>query len=144
MLSVHLKIPWTSDSKSTKETLARYHNERPDRSSLKPCAEKQKFEKLIKELGVKSYRLSLEWSKIEPTRGNYDEDVIQRYHDIIDTLISNDIVPVITLHHFTDPIWFHELGAFEKKVNNIAKQISSNVFEANPSMMNCNYYRQHP
>ena len=73
---------------------------------------------LIKELGVKSYRLSLEWSKIEPTQGSYDKDVINHYHTIIDALLDKNIKPVITLHHFTDPIWFHELGAFENKVNN--------------------------
>ena len=45
---------------------------------------------LIKKLGVKSYRLSLEWSKIEPTQGTYDKDVIKHYHTIIDSLIDNN------------------------------------------------------
>ena len=72
---------------------------------------------LIKELGLDSYRLSIEWSKIEPKRGEINKDAINHYHKVIDSLISNNIKPVITLHHFTEPIWFHDIGAFEKEEN---------------------------
>ena len=72
---------------------------------------------LIKELGLNSYRLSIEWSKVEPTKGEIDRDAINHYHEVIDDLISNNIKPVITLHHFTEPIWFHDIGAFEKEEN---------------------------
>jgi beta-glucosidase len=72
---------------------------------------------LIKELGVSHYRLSLEWSKIEPTQGKYNDDAIKHYSNIIDSLISQNITPVITLHHFTNPIWFDEIGGFEDAKN---------------------------
>ena len=72
---------------------------------------------LIKKLGVTHYRFSLEWSKIEPKQGSYDEDVINHYSNVIDSLIQEKITPVITLHHFTNPIWFDELGGFEKEKN---------------------------
>ena len=34
-----------------------------------------------------------------------------------DSLIKNNITPVVTLHHFTHPTWFEKIGAFEKKEN---------------------------
>ena len=72
---------------------------------------------LITQLGVKHYRFSLEWSKIEPRIGEYNTQALKHYSNLIDELIQNDIEPVITLHHFAHPVWFDELGAFEKTEN---------------------------
>ena len=72
---------------------------------------------LIKELGVSHYRFSVEWSKIQSEQGVFDEAVLNHYSKMIDRLIENDITPVLTLHHFTHPIWFDRLGAFEKEEN---------------------------
>ena len=72
---------------------------------------------LIKELGVSHYRFSLEWSKIEPVRGQFNQDALDHYSTVVDELIKSKIVPVITLHHFTNPIWFDELGGFEIEKN---------------------------
>ena len=73
--------------------------------------------KLMKDLGVNHYRFSIEWSKIEPQNGNYNVESIQHYRDLCDSLIKNNITPVVTLHHFTHPTWFEKIGAFEKKEN---------------------------
>ena len=73
--------------------------------------------KLIKKLGVTHYRLSLEWSKIEPEKNKFNEDAISHYSNFIDALINEKITPVITLHHFTNPIWFENIGAFENEEN---------------------------
>ena len=73
--------------------------------------------KLMKDLGVNHYRFSIEWSKIEPKNGNYDLEAIQHYRDLCDSLLKNNITPVVTLHHFTHPIWFEKIGAFEKREN---------------------------
>jgi len=72
---------------------------------------------LMKKLGVDHYRFSIEWSKIEPEQGVFDYTIIDHYQKKIDALINNKITPVITLHHFTNPIWFEEKGAFEKSEN---------------------------
>ena len=72
---------------------------------------------LIKKIGVTHYRLSLEWSKIEPSKGEYDQGAIQHYIDVVDALINKGITPVITLHHFTNPMWFENIGAFENEEN---------------------------
>ena len=86
--------------------------------------------KLIKDLGVKHYRFSLEWSKIEPEKGVYCKNALSHYSTMIDELISNGIQPVVTLHHFAHPIWFDEIGAFEEE-DNISHLVafSKRVFE---------------
>jgi beta-glucosidase len=73
--------------------------------------------RLMKELGVKSYRFSVEWSRIEPKEGVFDSLAIRHYQDVCDSLIAAGIIPMATLHHFTNPIWFEKKGAFEKMEN---------------------------
>jgi beta-glucosidase len=72
---------------------------------------------LMKDLGVGAYRFSVEWSRLEPQRGAWDEAAARRYHEILDALDEAGIKPMITLHHFTDPLWFVEAGGFEKREN---------------------------
>lgn len=73
--------------------------------------------KLMKELGVNSYRFSVAWNKIEPEKGKINEDALKHYDEFINELKANHIEPMITLHHFTHPLWFEQLGAFEKEEN---------------------------
>jgi beta-glucosidase len=61
---------------------------------------------LLKELGVNAYRFSLEWSRIQPRENVWDEEAIAHYQEIIDILINSNIEPMVTLHHFTHPLWF--------------------------------------
>lgn len=76
--------------------------------------------RLLKDLGVNAYRFSLEWSRIQPREKVWDDKAIAHYQEIIDILISNNIEPVLTLHHFTHPLWFikkypwHEEASVEK------------------------------
>ena len=62
---------------------------------------------LLKELGIKAFRFSIEWSRIEPTEGNYDTDAINHYVEKARKLIANNITPIITFHHFTTPEWLY-------------------------------------
>jgi beta-glucosidase len=75
------------------------------------------LDRMVEELGVDSYRFSLSWSKIEPEPGVFDEDAIQHYHDVIDACRARGLVPMVTLHHFTHPLWFEDLGSFEDAGN---------------------------
>jgi beta-glucosidase len=67
---------------------------------------------LMKELSLNAYRFSVEWSKIEPKQGEFDEAALDHYEQVVDELLANGIKPMVTLHHFTNPIWFEEKGAF--------------------------------
>jgi beta-glucosidase len=72
---------------------------------------------LMKELGTNSYRFSLSWSKIMPKPHVFDYSALQHYSNVIDSLIANGIEPMITLHHFEEPLWFTQKGGFEKEEN---------------------------
>lgn len=67
---------------------------------------------LMKAMSLNAYRFSVEWSKIEVKEGSFDEDALVHYEQVVDELIANGIEPMVTLHHFTNPIWFEEQGAF--------------------------------
>ena len=72
---------------------------------------------LIKNLGVSYYRFSIEWSRIEPEQGHWNDDALQWYSDLVDGLLQQGIQPMVTLHHFTQPLWWDEMGGFEKESN---------------------------
>jgi beta-glucosidase len=73
--------------------------------------------RIMQNFGLNSYRFSVEWSRIEPQEGVFDTLAIRHYQDVCDSLIAKGIIPMVTLHHFTNPIWFEKKGAFEKKEN---------------------------
>ena len=53
---------------------------------------------LMNKLGVKYYRFSVEWSKIEPKNGIFNEKAIEHYRDLCIALIDSGLTPVVTLH----------------------------------------------
>ncbi|MCA9577636.1 MAG: family 1 glycosylhydrolase [Polyangiales bacterium] len=60
---------------------------------------------LVEEMNLDAYRLSVNWARMEPTRDNYDEDAFAHYDAVIDALVARGIKPMITVHHFSNPIW---------------------------------------
>jgi beta-glucosidase len=60
---------------------------------------------LLKEMHLDTYRFSIEWGRVEPARDQIDEAALQHYGRFIDALRAAGIRPVITLHHFSNPIW---------------------------------------
>lgn len=72
---------------------------------------------LLSELGVDSYRYSVEWSKVEPEEGVFDYVVIEQYREMFENLKKRNISLVLTLFHFVLPKWFADKGGFEHKKN---------------------------
>src|SRR3989338_8558860 len=66
--------------------------------------------RLVKALNHNAHRFSLEWSRIEPEEGRFDAAAINHYKGLISTLRDLGIEPIITLNHFTLPIWFSKKG----------------------------------
>lgn len=60
-------------------------------------------------LALSVYRLSLEWSRIEPARGTFDDEALAHYRDVLEALRARALAPSVTLHHFTSPIWVQDL-----------------------------------
>ena len=63
-------------------------------------------------MGVNTFRLSVEWSRIEPEPGRYDEAALRRYDDIIATIRSHGMTPMITMVHYVYPGWLVDRGGF--------------------------------
>lgn len=72
---------------------------------------------LFKEMGWQIYRMSIEWCRIEPEEGVYDETALRRYIDMLERLNNAGIKVSLTTHHWSHPIWFERLGHFEKREN---------------------------
>ncbi len=70
---------------------------------------------IAKELGHNAHRFSIEWGRIEPQEGVFDEQEIEHYRQVLKALKKRKITPFITLWHFTLPLWFSESGGFERK-----------------------------
>lgn len=67
------------------------------------------------ESGQNSHRFSVEWSRIQPTPDTWDENALERYRAMLRGLQERGMTPMVTLHHFTDPLWFYEMDAWERE-----------------------------
>lgn len=74
---------------------------------------------LAKLLHHNCHRLSIEWSRIQPREGEFDSREIEHYADVISSLRQRGIEPIVTLHHFTNPMWFTRMGGWETKNSSI-------------------------
>ena len=70
---------------------------------------------IAKELGHNTHRLSIEWARIEPREGEFDEAEINHYRAVLQSLKDRNLEPLVTLWHFTLPLWFSETGGFERR-----------------------------
>ena len=65
--------------------------------------------------GHNAHRLSLEWSRIEPSPGQFDAGAVAHYHAVLHSLHTHGLTPVVTLHHFTNPLWIADGGGWEAR-----------------------------
>ena len=77
----------------------------------------QEDTELMAELGAKCYRFSLEWSRLMPREGEVDEAAFAQYRQEIELLLDKGIAPLLTIHHFSVPMWFENKGAFSRREN---------------------------
>jgi beta-glucosidase len=87
---------------------------------------------LLRAMHQNAHRLSVEWSRVEPSEGVFDPRQIGHYRDVLVDLRERAIVPMVTLHHFTSPLWFARKGgwtssdahrAFIPFVNRVADEL---------------------
>ena len=60
-----------------------------------------------------AHRFSIEWSRVQPTPDRWDEAAIDRYREMLRGLQERRLKPMVTLHHFSDPMWLEEKGGWE-------------------------------
>ena len=63
--------------------------------------------------GQNAHRLSVEWSRIQPTPDTWDEDALERYRNMLRGLRDRGMTVLVTLHHFSDPLWLYEMDGWE-------------------------------
>ena len=84
----------------------------------KACDQYNRYEEdfdLAKSMYNNAHRLSLEWSRIEPEEGKFDQEEIEHYREVLQALRVRGLEPFVTLHHFTNPVWFSKQGGWINK-----------------------------
>ena len=71
--------------------------------------------KMVAEAGLNAYRFSIEWARIEPKQGVYDENEIEHYRKVLTCCRENGVEPIVTMMHFTSPKWLIENGGWENE-----------------------------
>ena len=64
--------------------------------------------------GQNAHRFSVEWSRIQPEPDRWDEDALDRYRSMLRGLKERGMTPMVTLHHFSDPLWLYEKCGWEQ------------------------------
>ena len=70
--------------------------------------------KLLADLGFRTYRFSIEWSRVEPERNEWSRAALEHYRRVCATCHENGILPIVTFHHFTTPRWVAHHGGWEE------------------------------
>jgi len=65
------------------------------------------------ETGQNAHRFSIEWSRIQPAPDQWDESALERYRSMLRGMLERGLMPMLTLHHFSNPIWLEEQGGWE-------------------------------
>lgn len=70
---------------------------------------------LLADAGLNAYRFSIEWARIEPEQGAFDDKELEHYREVIHCCRKNGVEPIITMHHFSSPKWLIAKGGWESE-----------------------------
>lgn len=73
---------------------------------------------LLISLGIKISRVGIEWGRLVPEEGKVCARAVEHYREEFEYLIRNGVRPLVTIHHFSNPMWFERKGGWVKKENN--------------------------
>lgn len=60
---------------------------------------------LMKDLNMNCYRFQISWSRVQPDgEGEFNEEGLQFYSDLVDQLLAAGIEPMVALYHFDMPL----------------------------------------
>ncbi|PKQ27059.1 MAG: beta-glucosidase [Actinobacteria bacterium HGW-Actinobacteria-4] len=68
---------------------------------------------LVKRMGLDSYRMSIEWSRIEPAEGEFSLAALGQYRRQLAAAQAMGLKTNVTLHHFTTPLWMADKGGWD-------------------------------
>jgi beta-glucosidase len=81
------------------------------------CDHYRRFDKdfaALRQQHHNTHRLSLEWSRLEPEQGRWDTQAVKHYKAVLRSLQAKGLKPMLTLHHFTNPLWLSREGGWEQ------------------------------
>lgn len=67
---------------------------------------------LVQRIGLNAYRFGIEWARVEPVEGRVSRAALAHYRRVIEGCLERGLTPVVTLHHFTSPLWFQKDGGW--------------------------------
>jgi beta-glucosidase len=72
---------------------------------------------LAKQLNFNAFRFGIEWSRIEPEEGQWNEAAIEHYREYIAEIKAQGMEPFLNIWHYTYPVWFGKKGGFTRRAN---------------------------
>lgn len=85
---------------------------------------------LMAKLGLKAYRFSIEWARIEPEKGFFSRSELEHYRDVLYACYEYGITPMVTMHHFTSPRWLMRDGGWSNpEVSGLFARYCEYVFQ---------------
>ena len=87
---------------------------------------------LAASLGLKALRISIAWDRVMPSEGKFDDEAMDRYVDMVKEIRGHGMEPIVTLHHFINPMWFTNKGGWVRGENvkyflDFAKYVSDSL-----------------
>jgi len=82
------------------------------------CDHYHRFEEdfdFAKQMNNNAHRFSIEWARVEPEEGKFDQKELNHYKEVLLALKQRNLEPFVTLYHWTLPIWFAEKGGWLNK-----------------------------
>ncbi|MBI5414414.1 glycoside hydrolase family 1 protein [Candidatus Peregrinibacteria bacterium] len=113
-----LSRTWKKEFPNLREELQKMAKDPKNYISGNACDHFHRYEEdfdLMKSLGINSYRFSIEWARVEPEEGKFSDEALAHYKKVVQALTKRNIRPIVTLWHFTLPIWIRDQGLWESK-----------------------------
>jgi len=86
---------------------------------------------LAAELGHNAHRLSIEWSRLQPTPDSWHPEPLARYQRLLERMRALRIEPMVTLHHFSLPLWLAQRGGWRNsEISDLFVRYAERVVEA--------------
>lgn len=107
---------WNEDGKCESIWDVSYGHIKNDETCHEACDHYHRYKedvKLLKKLGVKSYRFSVNMCRVMPEKGRINPKGLDFYSDLVDALLKEGIEPLCTLYHWDLPVWADKLGGWK-------------------------------